>query len=94
MERRLVSIEEKLKEIAQTLRGAVPASQTGNESYGEVNRRRLKERLMGAIRHRELGFDIQAASSWKERVFGICAPDSRLGKEGSRCSVPFVEASI
>jgi predicted RNase H-like nuclease (RuvC/YqgF family) len=28
----------------------------------------------------------RARVDWKEYIFGICTPDGRLGKEGSRCS--------
>ena len=55
-----------------------------NENIFQEDRKRLKERLIAAVDHRELSGVITRNISWKEKIFGIRQADGRLGKERSR----------
>jgi hypothetical protein len=53
----------------------------------EEDRKRLKEKLKQAIeidRRSRIHTIVSHAEAWLEYVFGICQPDQRLGKRGSR----------
>ena len=53
----------------------------------DEDRKRLKERLKGALdsdRRQLHAESMNAAEGWLEYVFGICRPDHRIGKLGSR----------
>jgi hypothetical protein len=58
-----------------------------NEGDDEEDRRRLKEKLKAAIevdrRSRVLTI-VSRSEMWIEYIFGICSPDQRIGKSGSR----------
>jgi len=59
-----------------------------NARDDDDDRKRLKERLKGAVnsdRRRHKAKAWRAAEDWLEYVFGICRADHRLGKLGSRC---------
>ena len=90
---RLASIDQQLRNISRAL------GEEGNEvqpdesrikagtSIRDQDRKRLKERLkeVMTLKHEEL-FDEK--STYRvgivESIFGICKPDGRIGKEGSR----------
>ena len=55
----------------------------------EEDRKRLKEKLKQAIevdRRSRIRTIVSRAEVWLEYMFGICQPDQRLGKRGSRYS--------
>lgn len=60
----------------------VDASSQGNE--GLTDSKRLKERLKSAMKSEDAFAQHSDGLTWKERVFGICESDARLGVEGSR----------
>ena len=52
------------------------------------DRKRLKERLKEAMETEKMQLNkttVSAKMNWIEYLFGICEPDGRIGKEGSRC---------
>ncbi len=57
----------------------------------DEDRKRIKERLKEAVesdkRVRARVVKTTKHESWLEYVFGICEPDRRMGKHGSRCVV-------
>ena len=66
-------------------RNAKPAAGAGDKE----DCKRLKEKLKGALeleqsRRSQLPGD-QSRETWMEYIFGICKPDGRVGKQGSRC---------
>jgi hypothetical protein len=58
----------------------------GGVSIGDDNedRKRLKEKLKAAL-DRQTRTIVQEQEDWIEYIFGICKPDGRVGKRGSRC---------
>jgi hypothetical protein len=58
----------------------------GGVSIGDDNedRKRLKEKLKAAL-DRQTRTIVKEQEDWTEYVFGICKPDGRVGKRGSRC---------
>ncbi len=54
----------------------------GND--GLADSKRLKERLKNAMKAEVAITQHSERLTWKERVFGICESDARLGVEGSR----------
>jgi hypothetical protein len=76
-------IDKKLERISASL-GIKSGS---NEGDDEEDRRRLKEKLKVAIevdrRSRVLAI-VSRSEVWLEYIFGICSPDQRIGKSGSR----------
>ena len=58
-------------------------------SDDEEDRRRLKERFKDALekdQDRRIREEETTKEKWLEYVFGICKPDGRIGKAGSRCA--------
>ncbi len=87
MDRRFETMERQLEKIAD----AVGVMGRVNEGDDDEDRKRLKERLNEALKANKkvsLG-EIQAADSWLEYIFGICKPNGRIGKHGSRLSKLF-----
>jgi hypothetical protein len=83
LDSRFMIIDKKLEQIA----GAVVVRGTGNENDDEEDRKRLKEKLKLAIeadRRSRVRTIVSQGEVWLEYIFGICAPDQRLGKRGSR----------
>jgi hypothetical protein len=76
-------IERKLDLIV----AAVCVSDTDRSQEEAEDRKRLKERLKEALEQstnsRKLHLDTEK-ENWVEYLFGICKPDGRVGKEGSR----------
>jgi hypothetical protein len=78
-----------LKSLSHTL--ALVAMAVGvpdtNEDSGAEERRRLKEKLKTAMesgtRHSVRHIELER-ETWTEYIFGICKPDGRVGKAGSR----------
>jgi hypothetical protein len=71
--------------IAKTV-GVAVVSHAGND---EEDRRRLKEKLKEVLEIAQRNRIHKITSEkerWLEYVFGICRPDGRIGKRGSRCS--------
>ena len=52
-----------------------------------TGRKRIKERLKEALEVKEVGAAVQSSPGTAEYLFGICEPDRRMGKDGSRCVV-------
>jgi hypothetical protein len=77
---------EKLDKKLALIAGAVGA-RTEPETNEKENRRRLKEKLKEALdiaqKHRHRLIE-SPAEKWLEYIFGICKPDGRMGKSGSR----------
>jgi hypothetical protein len=81
---RLGSLETMLAQIADAV-GV--KSGTGGEGDDDEDRRRLKEKLKLAIeadRRSRIRPIVSRAEVWLEYIFGICQPDQRIGKRGSR----------
>lgn len=81
---KLERLDKKLERIA----GAVGA-RAGPGIDGEESRRRLKEKLKEAIDSEErsrLQLVETEQERWMEYIFGICMPNGRIGKCGSRCA--------
>ena len=77
------AIDRKLEQIAI----AMGVRGVSNEGDDEEDRKRLKEKLKQAIeadRRSRVRPIISRGEMWLEYVFGICRPDQRLGKRGSR----------
>ncbi len=58
----------------------------------EEDRKRLKEKLREALdldKRSRIRTIMSERELWLEYVFGICQPDGRLGKRGSRCCTSF-----
>jgi hypothetical protein len=90
IDKRLASVELHMKGIADTL-GVKIKDQSINEipdqDLEREDRKRLKQRLKDAIEYKhEISTDHSTANKtgWTEHIFGICSPDGRVGKEGSR----------
>jgi hypothetical protein len=82
---KLDGLDEKLKRIAF----AVGASADVGTSEEEDRRRlkeKLKEALESAARNSILEIESSEREVWLEYIFGICKPDGRIGKAGSRYS--------
>jgi hypothetical protein len=77
-------MDKKLDRIA----GAVGVKSGENEGDDEQDRKRLKEKLKAAIetdRRSKTHTVVSSGDAWLEYLFGICKPDQRNGKRGSRC---------
>ena len=86
IERRLEAMESRMEKIAD----AVGVHKTVDEGDDQEDRKRLKERLNEALnthKSKVLKSEIQA-DGWAEYIFGICKPNGRVGKHGSRCIHP------
>ena len=83
MSTRLDEMATRLDQIATTV-GVHVVTHAGNE---EEDRKRLKEKLKQVleIAQRNRIHEITShKEKWLEYVFGICRPDGRIGKRGSR----------
>ncbi len=82
LEKRLTRVENRLESIAT----AVGVSVEANAGDDDADRKRLKEKLKEAIEVERLVSQVHyiEKESWLEYIFGICKPDGRLGKKGSR----------
>ncbi len=81
--KKIWTIDKKLEQIAVSM-GVRGVSSEGDE---EEDRKRLKEKLKQAIeadRRSRVRTIVSRAEVWLEYIFGICRPDQRLGKRGSR----------
>jgi hypothetical protein len=85
---RLEAMERRLEKIAD----AVGVKKMVAEGNDDEDRKRLKERLNEALgEHRRKVLRSEGErEGWIEYFFGICKPNGRLGKHGSR----FVKAHI
>ncbi len=83
---RLEGIDRKLNLIAD----AVGVRMRAKQEEDAEDRKRLKERLKEALsfeKHDRLnGAHEGEGEDWPEFIFGICRPDGRVGKMGSRCA--------
>ncbi len=83
LETRIGDINMKLEKIAV----AVGVKVESHEGDDEEDRRRLKEKLKIAIeldRRTRVRTIVSKSEVWLEYIFGICPPDKRVGKRGSR----------
>ncbi len=83
LSRRLGTMEFLLGQIA----GAVGVKGNIGEGDDDEDRRRLKEKLKLAIeadRRSRIRPIVSRAEVWLEYIFGICQPDQRIGKRGSK----------
>jgi hypothetical protein len=82
-------IERKLDMIA----AAVCVRETERSETDAEDSKRLKERLKECTQGRLKKME-DVKESWIEYIFGICKPDGRVGKEGSRqiTILPFIGA--
>jgi hypothetical protein len=80
-------LDRKIQKIAY----AAGISVTAKRDSKEEDRKRLIERLKEAtkVEQNEQAVDEHIKEPWMEYIFGICKPDGRVGKAGSR----FVHAS-
>lgn len=82
------AIDRKLEQIAISM-GVRGVNTEGDD---EEDRKRLKEKLKQAIeadRRSRIRTIVSRSEVWLEYMFGICRPDQRLGKRGSRFSSHF-----
>ena len=80
---RLAQVDRKVDRIV----GAMGIKGGGNEGDDDEDRRRLKEKLKVAIeldRRSRIRTIVSSGEVWLEYLFGICRPDQRMGKRGSR----------
>jgi hypothetical protein len=79
-------MEKRLEKIAE----AVGVNKTVNEGDDDEDRKRLKERLNEALKtHKKKVLKKEIHDDgWAEYLFGICKPNGRLGKHGSRFIEP------
>ena len=83
VDKKFETIEKKLEKISASL-GIKSGANDGDD---EEDRRRLKEKLKAAIevdRRSRILTIVSRSEVWLEYIFGICSPDQRLGKRGSR----------
>ncbi len=83
--RKLDCLDKKVENVAMAV-GVRSGMASGDD---EEDRRRLKEKLKEALdRDRDRRNSVDDESSehavWLEYIFGICKPDQRMGKRGSR----------
>ena len=80
-------IDKKLERISASMK----IKSEANDGDDEEDRRRLKEKLKIAIdldRRSRVHTIVSRSEVWLEYIFGICSPDQRLGKRGSRWNIP------
>ncbi len=82
LEQRVVSVGNTLDSIAE----AVGVTVEANAGDDDADRKRLKEKLKEALEAEgnEGTARRDAKEPWLEYIFGICKPDGRMGKRGSR----------
>jgi hypothetical protein len=86
--RKLEIIESKLNE----LENACCAKKEVNQADDAEDRKRLKERLKEALDLNKNALPNREClkEDWMEYIFGICHPDGRVGKEGSRQNTQYI----
>jgi hypothetical protein len=90
--RKLDNLDKKLGNVASAV--GVRSSMVAGDD--DEDRRRLKEKLKEALdrdRRSRLHEVTSEHAVWLEYVFGICKPDQRMGKRGSRCIGKWLERS-
>jgi hypothetical protein len=80
VERRMEAMDARLTRIADHLGIATQVS-IGDD---DEDRKRLKEKLKAALNSQQNRHHETVKESWMEYIFGICKPDGRVGKKGSR----------
>ncbi len=82
IDKRFEAMERRLEKIAD----AVGVKKMVSEGNDDEDRKRLKERLNEALgEHRRNVLRSEAeVESWRDYLFGVCKPNGRLGKHGSR----------
>ena len=85
IDRRFEAMEKRLEKIAD----AVGVKKMVAEGNDDEDRKRLKERLNEALGdHRRTTLRNKGETEgWLEYFFGICKPNGRLGKHGSRLDI-------
>ena len=84
LDSKLAAIDKKLSQMADSM-GIHLLSNAGDDD--SEDRKRLKEKLKLAIevdRRSKVRPIVSKGEMWLEYIFGICRPDQRLGKSGSR----------
>ncbi len=91
LEKRFAVVESRLESIAE----AVGVTVEANAGDDDADRKRLKEKLKEALEVEQTKTKsiYVEKETWMEYIFGICKPDGRVGKRGSRC-VRALENSI
>mmetsp|Transcript_53366 Transcript_53366/g.111374 ORF Transcript_53366/g.111374 Transcript_53366/m.111374 type:complete len:210 (+) Transcript_53366:1654-2283(+) len=85
--KQLACVENKLESIAESL-GITAQVSAGDD---DLDRRRLKEKLREALEEENKHSKqkkLKGYALWMEHIFGICKPDGRIGKMGSRLVHP------
>ncbi len=82
LEKRFANVENRLESIAE----AVGVTVEANAGDDDADRKRLKERLKEAleVEQKKRPSNHIEKEPWMEYIFGICKPDGRVGKRGSR----------
>ncbi len=84
LDTKLAAMDKKLEKITASM-GIRSGASMGDD---EEDRKRLKEKLKLAIeldKRSRVRKVVSKREVWLEYVFGICIPDKRTGKRGSRC---------
>ena len=95
IEKRLASVELHMKGLADALKVKIKDQSIKGQGFDEIpmkdmekeDRKRLKQRLKDAIEYMHETSTNRSTgkkAGWTEHIFGICRPDGRVGKEGSR----------
>ncbi len=96
LEKRLASVESRLESIAEffgitqgkleSIAEAVGVTAEANAGDDDADRKRLKEKLKEALEEeqKERLLARKEIEPWMEYIFGVCKPDGRIGKRGSR----------
>ena len=82
--KQLACVESGLESITESL-GITAQANAGDD---DLDRRRLKEKLKEALEEENKNSKqnkLKEYELWMEYIFGICKPDGRVGKTGSRC---------
>jgi hypothetical protein len=77
---RIGAVDAKLERIA----GALGMTSSAVARYEQEDRKRLKEKLKLALELKSHKPAVLEREKWLEYIFGICKPDMRNGKQGSR----------
>ena len=96
LEKRLACVESRLESIAEffgitqgkleSIAEAVGVTAEANVGDDDADRKRLKEKLKEALEEeqKERLLARKETEPWMEYIFGVCKPDGRIGKRGSR----------
>ena len=85
LDTKLAAMDKKLEKITASM-GLRSGANMGDD---EEDRKRLKEKLKLAIeldKRSRIRNVVSKGEVWMEYIFGICSPDQRIGKRGSRYS--------